>query len=242
MNDLENRIPIVVIFRLAEYHCLLSDIMKKTSKTRITSKEIANYLGLSEEIIRKDLTYVPYEVGTPGFGYNIIKLYQAISSVLHMDKIHQVGLIGSIETWRGIINFFDPRKFGFNPVVIFSEIPGDAGMYFEGMPVYAIEEIPEKWPADLSIALVASDMTWVKRAVHLAISAGARGILNLTPTVLEEIPEDIYISQILLPCEIKLVTYHVLENLFIKEKEVLKRDIGKRSRIKRKKSTSKKEK
>lgn len=230
---MENKLPVVVVFRLAEYHCLLSEIMKSHHIDTITSKEIASYLGFSEEIVRKDLSYVPYEAGTPGVGYNISKLYQAISKVLHLDSIQDVALIGSIQTWRGIFNFFDPRKFGFQPVVIFSEMPVDVGLYFDQCPVYSIEDLPEKKPENVKIAVIACDPVWVHRAAQLSIESGVQGILNLTPTVLEEVPEEVYVSQILLPCEIKLITYHILENLPKSHGERLKRDIGKRASLKR---------
>lgn len=231
-----SKIPVVVIYRLAEYHCLLSEMLKSGHVDKLTSREIASYLGLSEEIVRKDLSFIPYEIGTPGLGYDPVKLYKAISKLLHVDKVHQVALIGSIETWKGIFNFFDPRKFGFQPVIVFSEMPGDGGLYFDGSPVYQIEDMPEVLPeTGVKSAIIACDPMWVKRATELAIECGIKGLVNLTPTVLENLPDDVYISQILLPCEIKLVTYHILEGIPADKRENLKRDIGKRAKARRSK-------
>lgn len=72
----------------------------------MTSKEIASCLGLSEEIVRKDLSFVPDDIGTPGLGYRPPRLYNAISKLLHLDRIHEIVLIGSISTWKGMNNFF----------------------------------------------------------------------------------------------------------------------------------------
>jgi NADH/NAD ratio-sensing transcriptional regulator Rex len=235
MQVAEATIPTVVIFRLAEYHCLLSELMKNADKDRITSKEIAAYLGFTEEVVRKDLSYIPYDTGTPGVGYDIRKLYEGISKILHIDRIHKTALIGSTSTWRGVFNFFDPRKYGFQPVVVFSEMPVDEGLYFDGIPVKFIEDLTHELPEEVKIAIIACDPVWVKRAAQLAVEAGITGILNLTPTVLENIPEGVYVSQVLLPCEIKLVIYHLMEGLFTREGERLKRDIGKRASQKRKK-------
>lgn len=234
----QSKIPTVVIFRLAEYHCLLSELMKSAERQRITSKEIAAYLGFTEEVVRKDLSYIPYDTGTPGIGYDIKKLYEGISKILHIDRIHQTALIGSINTWRGVFNFFDPRKYGFQPAIVYSEMPIDEDLYFDGIPVKFIEDLPETLPANVKIAIIACDPTWVKRAAQLAIDAGISGILNLTPTVLENIPDGVYVSQVLLPCEIKLVIYHLMEGLFTQhEGERLKKDIGKRASQKRKRNS-----
>lgn len=205
------KIPSVTIFRLAKYHCLLFEILRNSNKNLITSKEIANFLGFSEEVVRKDLSYIPYDTGTPGVGYDVRKLYDSLSKILHLDSVHKTALIGSIQTWRGIYNFFDPRKYGFLPVAIFSEMPSDEGKYFDSIKVKNLSQISEENLHDIKIAIIATGQVWVKYAAKVCIEAGIKGILNLTPTVLEEIPDDVYVSQVLLPCEIKLVTYHIME-------------------------------
>lgn len=231
------QLPLVVIFRLAEYHCLLSEMLKNTSVKKLTSKEIASHLGFTEEIVRKDLSFIPYEIGTPGLGYDPVKLYKAISKMLHIDKINEVALVGSISTWKGLFNFFDPRKFGFQFNILFSEIPSEKGSYFDQAPVYQIEDIPKKLPDNgIRSCIIACDSAWVKRAAELCVKNGVKGILNLTPTVLENLPEDVYISQVLLSCEIKLLMYHLEEDRVNESDQKLKRDIAKRARLKRNRS------
>lgn len=227
--------PIVVIFRLAEYHCLLSELIKSSDSGLVTSKEIANYLGYSEEVVRKDLSYIPEDTGTPGVGYDIRKLHKAISKILHLDYPHRTVLFGSITTWQGIFNFFDPRKYGFMPEIILSEYPDDEGKIFESIPARYIKNIKKEALKDTKIAIIATTPSWVKAAAQAAFEAGIRGVLNLTPTVLDEVPEDVYVSQVLLPCEIKLVTYHIMENIFSSPGSKLKKDIGKRAARKRSK-------
>lgn len=237
MAPTDQPIPVVAAYRLAEYHCLLSEILKSGSTERLTSRMIAQYLNLSEEIVRKDLSFITEDVGTPGLGYDPVKLYKAISRVLHVDRSHDVCLIGNVATWRGIMNFFDPRKFGFNPRFIFSDVPSESGLMFDQVPVYSIEELPDVLPeTGIKTAILACDLMWIKRAVTLLDQAGVKGILNLTPSVLDEVPEGMYISQVLLPCEIKLVVYHIEEGIVEQRPGRLKKDIGKRARLKRARS------
>lgn len=228
------QIPPVAAYRLAEYHCLLSEILKSGMSERLTSKTIANYLQITEEIVRKDLSFIEDDIGTPGIGYDPVKLYKAISKLLHVDRAHDVSLIGSVTTWRGITNFFDPRKFGFMPRFIFSDVPSESGLYFDQTPVFSIEEIPEVLAnTGIKTAILACDLMWIRRAVQLLDQANVKGILNLTPTVLDEVPTGMYVSQVLLPCEIKLVVYHVEEGILDRKSGKLKKDIGKRAKLKR---------
>lgn len=229
-----HQIPIVVAFRLAEYHCLLTELIKNGRKENLTSKEIASYLGLSEEIVRKDLSFIPDEIGTPGLGYEPSKLYNAISKLLHLDRIHEIALVGSISTWKGITNFFDPRMYGFSVKYIFSDNPSEKGLYFDQIPIYSIEDIPKVIKnSEVETVIIACNLLWIKRAISLLHEAGVKGVLNLTPTALEEIPPDMYVSQILFPCEVKLILYHIHEKLPISPSYKIKRDIGKRAKLKR---------
>lgn len=233
MKD-RHQIPIVAAFRLAEYHCLLAELIKDGRREKITSKEIASRLSVSEEIVRKDLSFIRDDIGTPGLGYDPPKLYNAISKLLHLDKIHEIALIGNISTWRGISNFFDPRTYGFSLKYIFSDNPSEKGLFFDQISVYSIEDIPEVVKdSQVETAILACDHIWLKRAIQLLYQAGVKGILILTPTALEEVPPGMYVSQILLPCEIKLMLYHIHKELSALPSNKPNRDVGKRAKLKR---------
>ncbi len=233
MGSEEQSIPVIVIFRLAEYHCLLSEILKSGGRDPLTSREIAAMLNLSEEIVRKDLTFLPDEVGTPGRGYDPVVLYNAISKILHVDRAHYVVLVGSLKAFDGLARFFPAERFGFLPAAVFSENPNEKGLYFDQLPVHFIEDIPKLVPKlNASVAIIATDVSWVRRAVELLGKAGIEGVLNLTPAIVENVPDNMYLSQILLPCELKLVVYHTkTERPRVSSR--LKRDIGKRAKLKR---------
>lgn len=231
----KKKLPILSAFRLAEYHCLLTETLKSGKAEKITSKAIAASLRLSEEIVRKDLSHIPDDIGTPGLGYEPLKLYKAISSLLHLDKLYDVCLIGNITTWRGVMNFFDPRKFSFIPKFVFSDVPSEKGLYFDQIPVHSIDDIPTVLKGSgVDIAIVACDVLWIRHVISLLIKVNIKGILSLTPALLDEVPENVHISQILLPCEIKLVAFKSQEDNFALKKRS-RINLSKKSRLKRKK-------
>lgn len=124
--------------------------------------------------------------------------------------------------------------YGFSVKYIFSDNPSENGLFFDQNPVYSIEDIPEVVKdSKVETAILACDLIWTKRVIQLLNEAGVKGILNLTPAVLENIPSDMYVSQILFPCEIKLLLYHVYEKRSSSSSYKLKRDIGKRANLKR---------
>lgn len=203
----QKEIPYVSIFRLAEYQCLLEELIKQGKRETITSKDIARLLGYSEEVVRKDLSFVSKEVGRPGSGYSLKNLHSAIARFFGGSEKEAFVFFGSLEAWKGILNFFNPGDYGFKAVAIFSEMPEDDGKEYGGIPVMHVERIREK-PVDIPrIAMICTKKEFVRKVFEHAYEAGIRGIINLTPVVIEDLPEDLRVSQVLLPCEIKLISF-----------------------------------
>src|ERR1035437_6339868 len=86
--------------RLSRYHCLLGELMGMRSSRRVTSRELAEELGLGEETVLYDLHNVNVE-GRPGAGYDMRELYDALQSYLELSDAHPFAVVGSIEMLRG---------------------------------------------------------------------------------------------------------------------------------------------
>lgn len=229
----EKKIPNVSIFRLAEYQCLLEEIIKQGKKETITSKDIARILGYSEEVVRKDLSFVSKEAGKPGSGYNVRNLRDSISRLFGNRKREPLVFIGSLEAWTGMLNYFNPEEYGFKTVAIFSERPEEDGRKCGQIPVKRMEKIADGLEVAAKIAIIATAKEFAAKAFKYAYNAGIRGILNLTPVIIEDIPEDLRVSQILLPCEIKLVSFLSSEESIHPKRSGIIKDAGIKASLKR---------
>lgn len=53
--------PEASVLRLCRYHCYLGELLRAGDVTRVTSHEMSAELGVSEETVRRDLSYVDVE-------------------------------------------------------------------------------------------------------------------------------------------------------------------------------------
>ena len=114
------------VMRLSRYHCLLGEILRSGDTRRITSGEIAEELGVSNETVRRDLSYVDV-AGRPGAGYDPGTLYEALESFLGLSADYPFVAVGSRSMLESLEVIFPAAQFGMRPVAYFSDRPEDVG-------------------------------------------------------------------------------------------------------------------
>jgi len=190
------------LLRLSRYHCLLGELQHCESE-RITSREIAEDLGLSEETVRHDLSHVRAN-GRPGSGYDTHILYDALRDYLDLSAAHPFAAIGNQDILRGLTATFPADDFGLSAAAYFSERAEDAGALVGDRPVHALADIPQV-VADLGIriALVAAAPAAVEETLALLSEAGVHGVVMLTPVLRPTHPEGMSITYFRMPCALK---------------------------------------
>lgn len=202
MSD-SSRAPEASVLRLSRYHCFLGELLAADDAApRITSRTIAEELGLADETVRRDLSYLEME-GRPGSGYDPSEVYEALESYLgltHSFPFVAVGDPGMLRALRGV---FPSEQFGLEPVAYFSGDDGDEAPV-EGVPVYALADLPARVPATgASVALVACPPSQVESALSLLDEAGIRSVLMLTPVLRPSHPEHMNVTYFRIPCAMK---------------------------------------
>lgn len=202
-------VPAAVIRRMAQYHCLLTDWLLGGKNDWVTSKGLAKALGVTEVTVRSDLSYLGTEPGVRGVGYRIFKLKQLLDGFLGLPSHVPIAFVGSLRTMDVFSDFFAIERFGFSPTAFFSENPNDLDAIINGHEVRSITKIPSA-VADMGIkvAIVATRPTWVQHTVNLLAEGGIRSILILTPAAEIKVPDNVNISQVGVPCELKTLAYH----------------------------------
>lgn len=203
-----SRIPEVVLERLALYHCLLQDWIISGRTEPVTSKEISQALNLTDETVRRDLSFLESSTGKPGVGYEINELFEIIGEKLSMESRLPVVIIGSLKMVDALLGIFSLEKFGFSPEGFFSENPNDMGRLFRGFRVKSLLSLSrDELPANVRLAVVATSPEWTQHAIDKAAECGIRGILNLTPMVVSKIPRGVELIQLRYPCYLKILAY-----------------------------------
>ncbi len=195
--------PDATLYRLSLYHCYLGELLRVGAPERITSSELARELGIKEETVRRDISFVG-EIGRPGAGYKPEDLYREFTRYLGLEEQYPIAMVGTARMLEALQVVFPSERYGVKPVALFSELPEDAGVQVGDLTVQHLTELA-KLDRDLgvTVALVACSPGWVQVTLDLLANAGVTGVLLITPAIHIRKPEGMQIHQVRMPCDIK---------------------------------------
>lgn len=196
-------VPEITAYRLSLYHCYLGELLDSDPDARITSSVLAGELDLREESVRRDISFVG-SVGTPGAGYVAAELKAAIEAFLGLSSTYPVIRVGSRGMLEALNVVFPSDAWGIRVAGYFSENPEDSGAELNGIRIHHISELPSVVQGNgVEVALVACAAEWVQTVIDRCGEAGIKGVLLLTPKLGLRRPEEMHITQIRMPCDIK---------------------------------------
>lgn len=203
----EIQVPEPTISRLSLYHCFLIELIRLDASTGITSRTIADELGLTEETVRRDLSYLG-SVGRPGAGYDPVTLLDELGKFLGLASgPAPIVVIGTAEMVHALLRVFPGDLYGIRPVAAYSELPEDAGVPVDELIVRHLSDIPRlDQSLQARVALVATSPGWAQVSIDLLAQAGVTGILLLTPILRVHEPEGVAITKLRMPCDLKSLT------------------------------------
>lgn len=198
------RIPDASVYRLSLYHCYLGEMVKTASGVpSVTSRHIADELGIREETVRRDLSFIG-GVGRPGSGYDTGALLAALQDFLGLEEEYPVLKVGTAQMLQALGVVFPAYSYGLKPVAHYSELADDVGLVVDDVEIRHVTEIPHIDRAlDVDVALVACSPGWVQTVLDLLHEAGVTGVLLLTPAIKLNKPEGMNVSHVRIPCDIK---------------------------------------
>ncbi len=186
------------ITRVSLYYQFL---IKKTDKKYISSKELADYLGITPAIVRKDLALFG-QFGTPRVGYNIKNLCDALEHVLGLKKEWNVVIIGCGNLGSALMKYPGFKQHRFNIIAGFDVSEKIIGTKINNIEIYHINQLKEFAKNNkIDIAVVAVPENVAKQTIEYAINCGIKGILNFTPVVVTSQNSNVKILKIDLTIE-----------------------------------------
>lgn len=175
----KNEISISVIKRLPRYYRFLENL-KKNRIVRISSKELAERMGLTASQIRHDFNCFG-GFGQQGYGYNVPELYNKIGEILCIDKKVKTILIGAGNLGKAVATKIFTRSSGFELVGIFDKNEAISGKIIKGIPVRHINYLEnfciDNSPVCAVICIPANDM---KELTDLLCKLGIKSFWNFS--------------------------------------------------------------
>ncbi len=178
MAMFKQSIPDVVIPRLSLYYRAL---LESRGNDFISSEELAKLTHFSAAQVRKDLTYFG-QFGTPGKGYKIPELKEAILKILGTDRGAKIALIGAGNLGLALLAYKGFTKQGFKICAVFDNDLRKIGKSFEGVIIQGINDLPRIIRKEnIEIAIIAVPAEVAQETVDRAVKSGVRAILNFSP-------------------------------------------------------------
>lgn len=202
------KVPESTVYRLSLYHCYLNELVRLGRTGEITSRVLAESLGLKEETVRRDMSFVG-SLGRPGAGYDPALVLDRLTEFLGLSAEYPIVMVGTADMLHALELVFPADLYGFKTAACFSELHEDAGRRIGDVEVAHLSDIPRlDQSLGIEIALVATSPGWAQVAVDLLAQAKVTGVLLMTPIITLHAPEGMNIRKLRLPCDLKTLACH----------------------------------
>ncbi|HQJ32824.1 MAG TPA: redox-sensing transcriptional repressor Rex [Anaerolineaceae bacterium] len=203
----KSSIPEVVVARLPVYIQKLNQLVRE-GREIVSSQEMAEHLGVSSAQIRKDLSFFG-GFGKQGTGYNVINLLESLRSILNLNQIWEVVLVGVGHLGQALLSYQGFSRNGFEIVMAFDNDPKIIGKTFAGIKVIDVNEMQNHiCPRGVPIAILTVPAANAQEMADQLIRCGVKAILNYAPVTLK-VPEGIRLANIDPVLSLQTITFYL---------------------------------
>ncbi len=210
MKDNDNRskpITDLTIRRLSSYLRTL-DILEKTGVKIISSKKLADIEGISDGLVRKDLTLFG-SFGIRGTGYHVSPLKRHVTRILGLDRRWNIVLIGTGETSKIFLDSEAFQKKNFQVIKIFDKTPELIGKKLDNLVISDMNNLENEIdPKIVDLAIVAVSPPDVQSVIDRLGKIGIKGALYFASRSVA-VPKNMVVRNQDVSIELGTLTYHI---------------------------------
>jgi len=208
MRNVDKRdVPAVTVPRLALYLRKLRELRARGVE-RVSSKDLAEMIGLNAAQIRKDFSYFG-EFGTRGVGYEVARLVDEISHCLGLDHSWNVVIVGAGLLGTALARYRGFSEQGFRLVAMFDSSAAVIGASYGSGRVRGIADLEDFCRQErVDIALVTVPAGEAEATVGRLATAGVKAVLNFAPVKVHA-PDEVMVRQVDLSSELMSLTFYL---------------------------------
>ena len=173
------KIPDEAVRRLPIYLRGLLSLSQQGHKN-ISSKRLADFLGVNHCQIRKDFSYFG-SFGTPGTGYNIEKLIRQIRKILKLSIVRKAALVGVGNLGLAVLRYPGFRIYGFEIAAAFDNNPKKIGRRVGNITIEDVSNLQALQQRKIEIGIITVPCEAAQEIFNKLIAAGIKGILSFSP-------------------------------------------------------------
>src|SRR4030042_5327373 len=170
-----HRIPDETIRRLPLYLRGLL-FMSGQGRKSISSKDLADLIGVNPWQIRKDFSYFG-GFGTRGVGYSVEKLATQIKKILKLDIAQKAALVGVGNLGSALLAYHGFATYGFDIAVAFDADPRKVGRKIKNVVIENISYLRTLKRKKITLGIIAVPHQAAQVTADKLVKAGIRGIL-----------------------------------------------------------------
>jgi redox-sensing transcriptional repressor len=203
----DKNIPDIVVSRLPVYLQTLQ-LFEKEGKTITSSQELGEKSGITAAQVRKDLSFFG-EFGKQGSGYDIAFLTEKICSILKLDRVWDVALVGIGDLGHAIARYPGFAERGFNIRCVFDNDPEKVGRKVGRIEVQSMDKMVDVIrSAGIRVAMITVPSRAAQTVADELVKAGVKAILNYAPVPLN-VPEGIRVETVSPIIQMEHMTYYL---------------------------------
>ena len=199
-----------VIQRLPRYYRNICEL-KAEGEQRISSKALAERMGLTASQIRQDFNCFG-GFGQQGYGYNVKYLYEEIGKILGLNERHNIIVMGAGNLGQALTNYVKFEKLGFVIIGLFDVNPALKGETVRGIPIYLMDEL-EDYCKNNKVDIAALTLPKEKAdetAKHL-VQLGVYAIWNFAHVDLDLMDSRVVVENVHLSDSLMQLSYNIVK-------------------------------
>lgn len=196
-----------VIRRLPRYFRYLRELIRQ-GKTRISSGELSELMGVTASQIRQDLNCFG-GFGQQGYGYNVNYLYARICELLGVGAGIRAIIIGAGDLGRALVRAPMFEKRGVDIVSMFDVDPTLIGRTVGEVKIRNVAELESfcaEVPVNMAVLTLPKDR--VEEVSQRLVACGIRGLWNFTGKDLP-LGDDVLVENVHLGDSLMILNYQI---------------------------------
>ncbi len=181
--------------------------LSEQNQANISSKDMADILGVNPWQIRKDFSYFGV-FGTAGVGYNIKKLIKQIKKILKLDVVHKAALVGAGNLGLAILAYPDFGIYGFDIAAAFDTNPKKIGRKVKNITIEDVSNLSTLKKRKINLAIIAVSWDKAQQTADALVKAGIKGILNFSPCYIR-VPKKVKVITIDIATDLARLPYYM---------------------------------
>jgi redox-sensing transcriptional repressor len=199
-------IPDETISRLFPYLRALICLSEKGTDI-VSSTQLSEMCNINAAIIRRDFSYFG-EFGKRGIGYNVENLLQEIRSILEIQEIKKVVLIGVGNIGRALLSYSSFPSEGIMITAAFDNDTEKIGNVINGITIQDLSEIEQTVISEnIKICILATPVSETGEVANRLVKMGINAILSFSPCRIN-MPKNIEVKCIDLSTELARLIYY----------------------------------